>query len=152
MGSDRYNLDNVTLVSEPRFRACPPLPSGRVSAQNRMVNFLDKLIPWEKLSEWRANLQASGKRLVVPTGVFDLLYLGHVAYLETARQKGDSLLVGVNCDRAVQELKGPERPVNTESDRASVVAALASVDAVCIFPAQTAAEFLKVARPDVYVK
>ena len=117
-----------------------------------MVNFLDKLIPWEKLSEWRANLQASGKRLVVTNGCFDLLHLGHVTYLETARQKGDSLLVGVNCDRAVQELKGPERPVNTESDRASVVAALASVDAVCVFPAQTAAEFLKVARPDVYVK
>ena len=123
-----------------------------MSAQNPTVNFRDKLIPWEKLTEWRAKLRASGKRLVVTNGCFDLLHLGHVTYLETARQKGDNLLVGVNSDRAVQELKGPERPVNQESDRASVVAALASVDAVCIFPGQTAAQFLKLAQPDVYAK
>jgi rfaE bifunctional protein nucleotidyltransferase chain/domain len=78
--------------------------------------------------------------------------LGHVTYLEAARGLGDALLVGLNSDASVRELKGPERPVNPEADRAAVLAALASVDAVCIFPERSAAAFLARARPDVYVK
>jgi rfaE bifunctional protein nucleotidyltransferase chain/domain len=104
------------------------------------------------LREWRAAWRASGKRLVVTNGCFDLLHLGHVVYLETAREHGDALLVGVNGDESVRRLKGPGRPVNLEQDRASVVAALESVTAVCIFADRTAARFLTVAEPDVYVK
>ncbi len=97
-------------------------------------------------------MRARGQRLVVTNGCFDLLHLGHVTYLETARNHGDALLVGVNSDAAVRELKGPERPVTPEADRAAVLAALESVDGVCIFAESTATRFLAAAQPDVYVK
>ncbi len=97
-------------------------------------------------------MRASGKRLVVTNGCFDLLHLGHVTYLETARNQGDALLVGVNSDQAVRQLKGPQRPVTSEEDRAAVLAALESVDAVCIFHEKTATRFLAAAQPDIYVK
>ena len=97
-------------------------------------------------------MRARGKRLVVTNGCFDLLHLGHVTYLETARNQGDALLVGVNGDAAVRQLKGPDRPVNPEADRATLLAALASVDGVCIFAEATATRFLTVAQPDIYVK
>jgi rfaE bifunctional protein nucleotidyltransferase chain/domain len=116
------------------------------------MRFREKIIPWDKLSEWRAAVRATGKRLVVTNGCFDLLHLGHVSYLETARNQGDALLVGVNSDASVHELKGPERPVNFESDRAAVVGALESVDGVCIFAEKTATRFLSEAQPDIYVK
>jgi len=116
------------------------------------VNFREKIIGWDTLPKWRAAMRSSGKRLVVTNGCFDLLHVGHVTYLETARQQGDALLVGVNGDAAVRQLKGPDRPVNPETDRAAVLAALESVDGVCIFAEATAARFLAAARPDVYVK
>jgi len=97
-------------------------------------------------------MRDSKKRLVVTNGCFDLLHLGHVTYLETARNLGDALLVGVNGDAAVRELKGPDRPVNTETDRAGILAALQSVDGVCIFAERTAGRFLSLALPDIYVK
>jgi rfaE bifunctional protein nucleotidyltransferase chain/domain len=75
-----------------------------------------------------------------------------VTYLESARNFGDALLVGVNGDEATRQLKGPGRPVNVEADRAAVLAALASVDGVCIFPEKAAIKFLSAARPDIYVK
>ena len=116
------------------------------------MSFREKIIPWEKLPAWRAALRASGKRLVVTNGCFDLLHLGHVTYLETARRHGDALLVGVNGDDAVRQLKGANRPVTPEHDRAAVLAALESVDGVCIFAEPTATRFLTAAQPDVYVK
>ena len=97
-------------------------------------------------------MRASGKKLVVTNGCFDLLHLGHVRYLQAARNQGDALLVGVNADSSVRVLKGPDRPLNSESDRASVLAALESVTAVCIFSESTAARFLTAAQPDIYVK
>ena len=93
-----------------------------------------------------------GRRLVVTNGCFDILHLGHVTYLEAARNQGDALLVGVNGDNAVRELKGLSRPLNPEADRAALVAALHSVDGVCIFAERTATRFLSVAEPDIYVK
>jgi rfaE bifunctional protein nucleotidyltransferase chain/domain len=114
--------------------------------------FREKIIPWEKLPAWRAAMRAGGRKLVATNGCFDLLHLGHVTYLETARQHGDALLVGLNGDQSVQGLKGPGRPVNSEQDRAGVLAALASVDGVCIFTEKTATRFLAAAQPDVYIK
>ena len=116
------------------------------------VNFHEKIIPWDKLPEWRDALRKRGKKLVVTNGCFDILHLGHVTYLETARNLGDALLVGMNADSAVHQLKGPDRPVNSETDRAGVLAALASVDGVCIFTERTATKFLEHAQPDIYVK
>ena len=116
------------------------------------MNFREKLIPWDRLPTWRAAMRESRRKLVVTNGCFDLLHLGHVTYLETARNLGDALLIGVNSDASVRELKGPERPVNNEQDRAAVLAALASVDGACIFTDKTATRFLAAAQPDVYVK
>jgi rfaE bifunctional protein nucleotidyltransferase chain/domain len=116
------------------------------------VNFRDKIVAWENLSDWRKQIRASGKKLVVTNGCFDILHPGHVTYLENARNLGDLLLVGVNSDNAVRDLKGAGRPVNSENDRATVLAALESVSAVCIFSEKTATTFLQRAQPDVYAK
>jgi rfaE bifunctional protein nucleotidyltransferase chain/domain len=116
------------------------------------MTFADKIIPLERLLDWRAALRAEARKLVVTNGCFDLLHRGHITYLERARAEGDALLVGVNADASVRELKGPQRPVNTEQDRAAVLAALQSVDAVCIFPDRTALRFLSIVEPDIYAK
>ena len=116
------------------------------------MNFRGKIIGWDDLPAWRAALRVAGKKLVVTNGCFDILHLGHVTYLENARNFGDALLVGINADAAVRGLKGIGRPVNAESDRASVLAALESVDGVCIFTETTATKFLAAAQPDIYVK
>ena len=116
------------------------------------MNFRSKIITWDKLSEWRKAVRASGKQLVVTNGCFDILHLGHVTYLENARNFGDALLIGVNSDAAVRGLKGAGRPVNSESDRAAGLAALQSGDGVCIFTDTTATKFLAAAQPDIYVK
>lgn len=116
------------------------------------MHFREKIIAWDDLPQWRQRLRASGKKLAVTNGCFDILHLGHVTYLENARNFGDALLIGVNSDAAVRGLKGPSRPVNSETDRASVLAALQSVDGVCIFTDTTATKFLAAAQPDIYVK
>ena len=123
-----------------------------VGVQNSRMNFRSKVIASDKLPAWRAALRASGKKLAVTNGCFDILHLGHVIYLESARNLGDALLVGINGDEATRQLKGPGRPVNSESARAAVLAALASVDGVCIFAEKTATKFLSAAKPDIYVK
>lgn len=128
------------------------LPTQNAFHQNPGMNFREKIIPWDGLSAWRDAMRASGRKLVVTNGCFDLLHLGHVTYLESARNLGDALLIGVNSDASVRELKGPERPVNNEQDRAAVLAALASVDGACIFTDKTATRFLAAAQPDIYVK
>jgi rfaE bifunctional protein nucleotidyltransferase chain/domain len=116
------------------------------------VNFREKLIPLTALAAWRAEVRASGKRLVVTNGCFDILHLGHVTYLETARNLGDLLLIGLSGDESVRQLKGPTRPVNNEQDRAAVLAALESVSGVSIFVEKTASHFLSIAKPDIYIK
>jgi rfaE bifunctional protein nucleotidyltransferase chain/domain len=116
------------------------------------VNFREKIIAWDQLSAWRAAMRASGRKLVVTNGCFDLLHPGHVTYLETARSHGDALLVGLNGDDSTRQLKGEGRPLNPEADRALVLAALESVSGVCIFAEKTATRFLAAAQPDVYVK
>lgn len=112
----------------------------------------EKIINLNELPPWREKIKASGMKLVVTNGCFDLLHVGHVTYLSQARQQGDLLLLGLNGDEGVRLLKGANRPVVPESDRAKVMAALESVDAVCIFPEKTASHFLAIARPDIYVK
>jgi rfaE bifunctional protein nucleotidyltransferase chain/domain len=116
------------------------------------VNFHEKLITWDQLPDWRTSMRAWNRKLVVTNGCFDVLHLGHVTYLEAARNLGDALLVGVNSDSAVRELKGASRPVNNENDRALVLAALGSVAGVCLFTDSTAVRFLALAQPDLYVK
>ena len=116
------------------------------------MNFHEKLISWANLPAWRDGIRARGKRLVVTNGCFDVLHLGHVTYLEAARNLGDLLLIGLSGDDSVQQLKGANRPINNERDRAAVLAALESVSGVCIFSEKTATRFLSIAKPDIYVK
>lgn len=93
-----------------------------------------------------------GKRIVFTNGCFDILHVGHVKYLQVAKSFGDVLIVGLNSDASVRALKGPERPVNTEDDRAYILAALESVDFVVKFAEETPHDLIKMLRPDVLVK
>jgi D-beta-D-heptose 7-phosphate kinase/D-beta-D-heptose 1-phosphate adenosyltransferase len=90
--------------------------------------------------------------VVFTNGVFDLLHPGHVRYLRAAREQGDLLIVGMNTDRSVREIKGPTRPIIPERERAEVVAALACVDAVVLFDEATPAEIIERLQPDILVK
>ena len=93
------------------------------------------------------------KRLVFTNGVFDILHAGHVRYLEQARELGDLLIVGLNSDASVRRLgKGPERPINSEEDRAAILAALRCVDGVVLFDEPTPESLISQLRPDVHVK
>ena len=112
----------------------------------------EKIISLEQLPAWRDSLREAGKRLVVTNGCFDLLHAGHVIYLEQAAALGDLLLVGCNGDESVRQLKGEGRPLNPEADRALVLSALESVGSVVVFPERRAEDFLRLAKPDVYVK
>ncbi len=116
------------------------------------MDFKSKIVPLDQLPAWREAFRKTGRKLVVTNGCFDILHLGHVTYLEAARKNGDALLIGCNGDAGVRELKGPSRPVNNETDRASILAALEAVTAVSIFPESRAIRFLSLAQPDIYVK
>ena len=116
------------------------------------MNFYDKILSADSLPTWREDLRNKGLTLAVTNGCFDILHVGHVNYLQAARNEADALLVGLNSDRSVRELKGPNRPIQTEEDRAIVLAALESVDAVLVFNDLHATNFLRSALPDVYVK
>jgi rfaE bifunctional protein nucleotidyltransferase chain/domain len=116
------------------------------------MRFAEKILTLEQLPKWREAMRAAGKKLVVTNGCFDLLHRGHVTYLESARNLGDALLLGLNADASVRELKGAQRPLNGEDDRAMVIASLESVSGVCIFPERTAETFLSLAQPDIYAK
>jgi rfaE bifunctional protein nucleotidyltransferase chain/domain len=116
------------------------------------VNCAHKILLLESLPRWRQDWRDSGRRLAVTNGCFDLLHAGHVTYLEAARNQADGLLVGVNSDAAVRQLKGSGRPINSEADRALVLAALESVDGVFIFRERDAVQFLQLVCPDIYVK
>ncbi len=112
----------------------------------------DKIIPFDTVARWREALRTEGRRLVVTNGCFDILHAGHVIYLAAAKAQGDMLLVGLNSDRSVHELKGNGRPINTEGDRATVLAGLTAVDAVCVFNEVDALHLLETVRPDIYAK
>ena len=112
----------------------------------------NKIIAFARLTSESQRLQSEGKRIVATNGCFDILHVGHVRYLAAAKARGDVLIVGLNGDKSVRQLKGPRRPVNREQDRAEVLAAVESVDYVVIFPEARATKFLAAARPAVYVK
>jgi rfaE bifunctional protein nucleotidyltransferase chain/domain len=111
-----------------------------------------KIVELEELSDRCEKLRSGGKKIVATNGCFDLLHLGHVRYLQSARALGDLLVVGLNGDRSVHELKGAGRPITTQADRAEILAALEWVDLVTIFPEIRATKFLAAVRPAVYVK
>jgi rfaE bifunctional protein nucleotidyltransferase chain/domain len=111
-----------------------------------------RIVDAREMSVIRDRMDAEGRRLVFTNGCFDLLHAGHVRYLQQARALGDALVVGLNSDRSVRELKGEGRPLNGQDDRAEVLAALGCVDYVVIFDGQRATELLRAVRPHIYAK
>jgi rfaE bifunctional protein nucleotidyltransferase chain/domain len=112
----------------------------------------EKVLSLEKLLGVRQSLRSAGKRLVFTNGVFDLLHVGHVRYLSAARQLGDALVVAINSDRTVRQLKGDDRPLTNESERAEVLSALRHVDFVTIFDDISPRALIAKLLPDVLVK
>lgn len=111
-----------------------------------------KIVELKELPDRCEKLRSAGKKIVATNGCFDLLHVGHVRYLQAARALGDFLVVGLNGDNSVHQLKGAGRPLAQEHDRAEILAALACVDLVTIFPETRATNFLAAVRPAVYVK
>jgi rfaE bifunctional protein nucleotidyltransferase chain/domain len=97
-------------------------------------------------------LRAAGRTIVFTNGVFDLLHVGHLRYLQHARGLGDALLVGVNSDRSVRAIKGDDRPITSEAERAEILEALACVDGAIIFDEETPHDLVAALQPDVLVK
>jgi rfaE bifunctional protein nucleotidyltransferase chain/domain len=114
--------------------------------------FTGKILTLEEVPAYRAKLRAEGKRVVATNGCFDLLHIGHLRYLTEARAFGDFLWLGLNGDASVRDLKGPNRPLVAEQDRAELLAAWRVVDAVTIFPEVRATAFIRAVQPDIYVK
>ncbi len=110
------------------------------------------IIPRDQATELGRRLRREGRRIAFANGCFDILHVGHIRYLEGARQQGDVLVVGVNSDASVRALKGAGRPVLPEDARAELVAALSAVDYVVIFDDLTAERLLRDLRPHVHCK
>jgi len=111
-----------------------------------------KILTLDQLAAESGRLRSQSQRVVATNGCFEILHVGHVRYLAAAQKLGDVLVVGLNGDDSVRQLKGEGRPVNREQDRAEVLAALESVDYVTIFPENRATNFLRAAAPAVYAK
>ena len=116
------------------------------------INVAPKVMTLEQAVEWRKELQKQGKKLAVTNGCFDILHRGHAEYLQSARNTADALLVLVNADASIRQLKGPTRPICKELDRAFLLACLEFIDAVVIFDSQRCNKELAALAPDVYVK
>jgi rfaE bifunctional protein nucleotidyltransferase chain/domain len=117
-----------------------------------MADSSRKILSRASLREVLAERKRSGERVVFANGCFDTLHVGHVRYLEGARQEGDLLVVGVNADSSVKNLKGPGRPILDEDARAKLVAALRPVDYVVLFDEPNVEALLETLRPDVHAK
>jgi rfaE bifunctional protein nucleotidyltransferase chain/domain len=111
-----------------------------------------KIVSMDELREERARLRDMGKRLVFTNGCFDILHVGHVRYLRCARELGDALLVAINSDRSVRELKGALRPIMNERERAEMLAALSAVDYVTVFDDISPRALIAEVLPDILVK
>ena len=125
--------------------------AAAVAGQETILQ-LEKIASLAKVAEQVQRWRARGEKIVFTNGCFDLLHPGHVAYLEAARQLGGRLVVGLNTDRSVRELKGPDRPIMSQEDRSRVLAALASVDMVSLFDEATPLKLINTLRPDVLAK
>ncbi len=112
----------------------------------------DKILTINRCKEKIQSLQEQGQRVVFTNGCFDVLHVGHLTLLEKSKTFGDILCVGINTDHSVRQLKGPNRPVNNETDRARLLAALSVVDCVTLFDDQTPCDIVATLKPDVHVK
>lgn len=111
-----------------------------------------KIMTLSEAAEWRAELRTLGKKLALTNGCFDLLHRGHAEYLLAARESADALIVLLNSDESIRRLKGPSRPICTETDRAFMLACFEFIDAVVVFGSERCDGEIATIAPDVYVK
>jgi rfaE bifunctional protein nucleotidyltransferase chain/domain len=126
-----------------------PLFSSNI---NQIIRDRFMLIEKSEIEALCDQLRESGKTIVFTNGCFDILHVGHVTYLAEAKALGDILILGLNSDDSVKQLKGPTRPINNEHDRAIVLSALRSIDYVTVFTEETPYELIKLVKPDILVK
>lgn len=117
-----------------------------------MRHLSDKIVDDASLKNICRQAKAEGKTIVSTSGCFDLLHAGHVKYLEQAKEKGDLLILLLNSDASVKRLKGAQRPIVNQLDRAAVAAGLESVDYLCLFDEDTPCGLIRTLRPDIVVK
>src|SRR4051794_39785248 len=147
----------ITIASSTHFassRACTTSGSTvRVIAGRSTAPSSSKAaVTIHEASAFVARLRARGERIVFTNGVFDLLHVGHLRYLQHARSLGDALIVGLNSDQSVREIKGADRPITVEAERAEILQALTCVDAVVIFDESTPHALIQALQPDVLAK
>lgn len=116
------------------------------------INTSGKFISLSQLKKAIRKLRSKRKKMVFTNGCFDLLHVGHVNYLEAARNLGDYLVIALNSDDSVRKLKGPTRPINNEASRARVLSALACIDYVVIFRTKRVTPLIQALKPEIYVK
>ncbi len=119
---------------------------------SEQTNTASRILDRNRLIARVAIARKNGARIVLANGCFDMLHVGHVRYLEGARELGDFLVVGINSDEQVRALKGEGRPLIPERERAEIIASLRAVDVVTIFPEPTVEALIRVIRPDVHAK
>ncbi len=102
--------------------------------------------------QWRNDIKLSKMKLVVTNGCFDLIHRGHIEYLQAARAEGDALLVGLNSDSSIKRIKGSDRPIIAEADRAFLLASLEAIDCLVVFSESKATTLLQTIMPDTYIK
>lgn len=115
-------------------------------------NYLDKILASKKLEPLVSQAKQANKKIVFANGCFDLLHVGHIRYLTSAKELGDILIVAINSDRIVRQLKGEGRPISSELERAEIIAALSCVDYVTIFDTPTVTELLLLLKPNIHAK
>lgn len=116
------------------------------------MNTQSKIVSLTTLKKKIAAARRQGKKIAFTNGCFDILHRGHVTYLEKAARSGQTLVVGLNSDQSVRSIKGPQRPIVAEGDRARVLAALAAVDLITIFHEDTPYKLISSVKPDVLIK
>src|SRR3989338_10921185 len=111
-----------------------------------------KLLSQDSLKKTVEKLKKENKKIVTTNGVFDILHIGHIRYLQEAKKLGDILIIAVNSDSSVKKIKGPKRPLNNENDRSEALAALECVDYVAIFSEDNPINILEMIKPSIHVK
>src|SRR6201991_4810186 len=121
----------------------------RIDLEKTLVN---KITDLPSLQKQVKNWQGEGKKVVFTNGVFDLLHIGHITYLAKAAELGDKLIIGLNADSSVKRIKGEDRPVNDQNNRAALLAALFFVDGIVVFEQDTPLDLITNLMPDILVK
>ena len=117
-----------------------------------MSRYKSRLVPRREVADLCGRIRKHGKIIVFTNGVFDIIHMGHISYLSKAKAMGDVLIIGLNTDKSARKIKGKNRPINKQSDRAGVLSALEFVDYIVYFSEETPEKLIRQIKPDVLVK